>query len=169
MKTLVVYYSRTGHTRQLAERLAHALDADLAPITELGGRQGLAGYRRSLCDVLWGRDVPIQPLRRNPAQYDLVLVGTPVWAWRVAAPVRAFARRHGRSVRRTAFFCTAGGSGQRSALDQLRRLMGRVPVAELALSEAELQRLGRADVRAKVRQFTDRLAQADAAPLRAAA
>jgi menaquinone-dependent protoporphyrinogen IX oxidase len=169
MKILVVYYSRTGRTRLLAERLARDLDANTVAITEPRHRQGLFGYQRSVLEAISGRAVPIDPLRRHPGAYDLVLVGTPIWGWNLASPVRAFARQYGRSVRRVAFFCTMGSSGNRPAFDELRRLIGRAPVAELALTEAEMQWTGRADVRVKIRHFVDRLQRPESPALDQAA
>lgn len=169
MKILVVYYSRTGHTRLLADRLVRELGATPAAIVESRDRPAVLGYPRSVFEAISGRAAPIEPLRRHPSHYDLVLVGTPVWCRHVASPVRAFARQYARSVRRTAFFCTLGGSGDREAFDELRRLMGRAPLAELALPEADLQRLGRADVRFKIRRFVDRLLLSEAVTLAQAA
>jgi flavodoxin len=44
-KVLVVYYSRTGATRTLAEALAKALQADIEPIIDRKNRSGIFGYR----------------------------------------------------------------------------------------------------------------------------
>src|SRR5262245_20444151 len=46
-KVLVTYYSRSGHTRRLAERIAQVLGADLEPIVDQRPRAGLLGYLRS--------------------------------------------------------------------------------------------------------------------------
>jgi hypothetical protein len=47
MKTLVVYFSRSGHTRQVAREIASRCGADLEAIREERGRAGLLGYWRS--------------------------------------------------------------------------------------------------------------------------
>ena len=44
---LVVYFSRTGHTRVLAEGIARALGADLEEIRDRTDRTGLLGWLRS--------------------------------------------------------------------------------------------------------------------------
>lgn len=159
MKALVVYFSRTGHTRRLAERLARELDGATMAITEPRTRQGFLGYQRSLLEAVTGRDADIEAPRRDPADYDLVLFGTPVWGWHLASPVRALARQWSRRPSRVAFFATMGGSGSQNAFDELRRLLGRAPLAELALTERECAALSSAAVRAKVRRFVQRLRQ----------
>lgn len=153
MRVLVVYFSRTGHTRRLAERLARLLDAPAEAIREPGTRLGFFGYQRSLFEAVSGRDARIGPLRRDPADFDLVLIGTPVWGWHLSSPVRAFARQWCRRLPRVAFFCTMGGSGERAAFDELRRLVGRRPMAELALDEHEVGRMGTSQVKSRIDRF----------------
>lgn len=139
MAVLVVYYSRSGHTRRLAERLARDLGGRLVPITSRMTRDGLLGYLRSAFEAWSGRDAEIEPLGHRLRKDDLVVIGTPVWVWHLSSPVRAFARRHARSIGRTAFFCTMGGAGHLRAFAELQALIGHRPEATLALTEAELE------------------------------
>lgn len=138
MKILVTYFSRSGYTRRAAEELARVLNAQLAPIEEMRPRDGLLGYWRSLIEALRGRDTTIRAARAEPGDFDLVLIGTPVWASHPSSPARAFARRYGPRIKRAALFCTLGGRGAQSALDELARLVGAKPVATLALTDREL-------------------------------
>jgi flavodoxin len=43
-KVLVVFYSKTGHTREIAQDIAKHLDADLEEITDQKKRTGLLGF-----------------------------------------------------------------------------------------------------------------------------
>jgi len=88
-KALVVYYSRTGTTRRLAEVLAKALQADIEPVIDTKKRSGTLGYLRSVVEALQKRGAPIEPMRTDPRSYDLVVIGTPVWAWSVSLAVSA--------------------------------------------------------------------------------
>lgn len=157
MRVLVVYYSRTGTTRRVAERLARVLQGHATAIGDTRPRQGFMGYQRSLFEAVTGRSAAIQPLRKDLRDYDLVVVGTPVWGWHLSSPVRTFAREHAREIRRTAFFCTMGGSGDRRAFAELRTLLGRRPEAVLALTSAEAGRMDTEAVRTKTAAFARRL------------
>jgi len=139
MRTLVVYYSRTGNTHRLAEEIASHFKADLDPIRDEGvDRSGWWGYLLSGWQALSGATPPIHRAAKDPADYDLVVIGSPVWNWSLAAPVRTYARRHARQFRQVAFFCTEGGSGERRVFEELERLCGKPPRASIAVRERDL-------------------------------
>jgi flavodoxin len=139
MKTLVVYYSRTGHTEKLAKEIAARCGADLERILDDGDdRAGPWGYLRSSWQAFSGSRPGIRRATRPPAEYDLVVIGTPVWNWGLSAPVRTYVMRHAAQFKRVAFFCTEGGSGERRAFAELERLCGQAPLATIAVKEGEL-------------------------------
>jgi flavodoxin len=138
MKTLVVYYSRSGHTKQMAREIAHKCRADLEPIREERDRSGLWGYWVSAWQSLVHEAAPILPTQRDPSQYDLVVIGTPVWDWCLAPPVRSYALRHASRFKQVAFFCTEGGSGHERVFEELTRICGKTPVATVAVTERQL-------------------------------
>jgi len=135
MKTLVLYYSRTGNTRTVAEAIARQLGADIEEIHDTSRRLGLRGYLRSGFDAALGRCTGLEPTRRDPADYDVVVVGTPVWNASVSAPVRTFLAANGRRMKTFAFFATQGGRGAPRAFRQMSDLVGRRPVTTLVLTE----------------------------------
>ena len=109
--TLVVYYSLTGNTRPIAEAIAAALDADLEVIEDTFNRDAGLGRPRSAIEGLLGLRSRITPPKHDLSEYDLVVVGTPVWAARLSSPVRAYLSQQRASLERVAFFCTQGGFG----------------------------------------------------------
>jgi flavodoxin len=138
MTTLVVFYSRSGTTRAVAEAIARSLGADLEEIREARHRRGARGYVRSAFDAVMHRWVPIDPVARDPLRYDLVVVGTPVWATKVSAPVRSFLSANTRRLTNVAFFVTEGGRGEHQAFWQMAELAGVQPTATLALRQCEV-------------------------------
>lgn len=139
-RTLVVYHSRTGRTRRVAQALARGLAADLQAIEPVRERSGLLGYLRCALEAL-GRVQPlIRDLGHEPSRYDLLVIGTPVWFWRLSSPVRTFVHRYVHGAQRVAFFCTMGGQGSEGVFAELAALCGRAPIATLALTEREADR-----------------------------
>jgi flavodoxin len=136
--TLVVYYSLTGHTRQIAEAIAAARDADLEVIEDTFNRDTGLGRPRSAIEALLGLRSSITPPKHDLSTYDLVVVGTPVWAARLSSPVRAYLSQRRTSLERVAFFCTQGGIGGRWALQDMATISGQRPIARMIISERQL-------------------------------
>ena len=90
LKTLVVYYSRSGTTRKIAEALSEALSANIEEIVEANGRAVFFGYVRSLVEAIQKIPSAIAQSESDLSSYDRVVIGTPVWAWSVSSPVRAY-------------------------------------------------------------------------------
>lgn len=136
-RILLVYYSRTGYTRKVATEIAAACDCDVEEIRDAVGRCGPIGYVRSAFEAASRFDTLLEPSKRDPADYGLVIVGTPVWFWNLSSPVRTWVRRHRASLPKVAFFCTCGASGERRALAEFEALCG-AAVASLALTDREI-------------------------------
>lgn len=136
-KILVVFYSRSGTTRRIAKALSEALKCDLEEITEPEPRTGLLGYIRSLLEATGKRPSTILPKKHEVSSYDLVVIGTPVWAWSLSSPVRAYLMATASQLPKVAFFCTLGGSGSESAFAQMTAIVGKEPRAVCAITQRE--------------------------------
>ena len=81
MKVLVVFYSRTGTTRIVAKAVSARCRADIDEIRDARHRKGiLRGWWRSIWEVRRGSETQILPTAKHPENYDLIVLGTPVWA-----------------------------------------------------------------------------------------
>ena len=136
--TLVVYYSLTGHTRQIAKAIAVVYDADLEVIEDTFSRGTGLGRPRSAIESLLGLRSSITPPKHDPSEYGLVVVGTPVWAARLSSPVREYLSQQRASLERVAFFCTQGGIGGKWALQNMAKVSGQWPIARMIISERQL-------------------------------
>jgi flavodoxin len=106
MKSLVVYYTRTGKTRFVAETIAAELGADLEEIVDLKKREGKLGWIISGKDASQKKLTEIATVKQSPADYDLVVVGTPIWAWAPTPAIRTYINQNDLSGKRVALFYT---------------------------------------------------------------
>jgi len=136
-KILIVFYSHSGTTRKVAEALVAQLKCDIEEITS-EGHAGLFGILRSLIEAMRHRPAQIAPTSRDPSSYDLVVIGTPVWAWSVSSPVRAYLMRHAGKLSQVAFFCTMGGTGNKHTFAQMQLLAGRTSRAKIAFTTQDV-------------------------------
>jgi flavodoxin len=139
MKTLVAYYSRTGVTRTVAQALAERLGADVEELHDRKDRRGARGWLSGGKDALLKRLTEIDPPAKDAAAYDLVLIGTPVWAFTMTPAVRTYLSQCGAAIQSAGFFCTMGSSGDRKTFAHMARLLGRQPVSTLALLEKDVR------------------------------
>lgn len=135
---LIVYYSRTGVTRHVAERIVRRVGADAVAIRDVRSRDGVLGYVRSAMEAMHGTlpEIALPPL--HLADYDLVVLMAPVWGGHLASPMRRFLHDHAHELRRVAVCCTMGGSGADGALADVRKLLGFEPEATCALTDHEI-------------------------------
>lgn len=158
-RTLIVFYSMGGNSQRLARELGAATGADIEEIGEHRRRHGFSGALRALFDALLHRLPIITTAKHDPAEYDLLLLGGPVWAGRMASPVRSYAKRYGTAAKRIAFFCTEGGRGSDTAFADLQQLCGREPNATLVVDAAHLAPEAHGE---EVRRFAAQVAQPSA-------
>ncbi|TYB30492.1 MAG: flavodoxin [Candidatus Mcinerneyibacterium aminivorans] len=107
MKALVVYYSRTGITQNLAENIAKNLNADMDEIKDKKSRSGLFGWFGAGKDAVLKKETEIE-YDADPENYDVVIIGSPVWAGNITPAVRTYLNKF--TFQKVAFFATYGGS-----------------------------------------------------------
>jgi CBS domain-containing protein len=137
---LVVFYSRTGNTRKVATELAHLAGWDLEPIVDTQSRGGLLGYLRSALESIIDRRAALAPSRRDPGDYDLVVVGTPVWSGSASTPIRSWLEAQRVRLPKLAFLATEGTRGATRAFAQMAAKADNDPVATLTLATRSVER-----------------------------
>ncbi|MGD0191143.1 MAG: flavodoxin [Rhizomicrobium sp.] len=164
-KILVVYYSRSGTTRTIAEVISRALSCNVEEIRVKDDPPGIGGYFRSCFESMRERPADFEMLSCDPSAYDLVIIGTPVWAHSMSTPVRSFLAANKTRLHHVAFFCTHGGWGADGALKKMQTLLGKPPQAICAVTAREVAS-GR--FAAKLAQFVKALVAGEAEAKRAA-
>ena len=135
-KILCVYYSRTGKTKQAMEEIAQALDCEIVEIRDRIDRSGLRGWLRCGLDAVRKRTRPLEryTTRQDLAAYQLVIIGTPVWAGRCSSIVRAFLKRRAYELNDVAYVTTrASEETNKDVFRQMDRCANKERVAEVSL------------------------------------
>lgn len=127
-KAVVVYFSATGTTKNVAEKLAAAINADILAI------EPEQPYTNA--DLDWNdsqsrssvemNDPKSRPAVKAPAKsiagYDVVFIGYPIW-WDLAPTVvNTFIESNNLNGKTAVPFATSGGSSIRNSAAQLKKL-----------------------------------------------
>jgi len=137
-KILLVYYSRTGTTKKLAEKISAGLACDVEEIFDAVDRSGPGGYILAGRDATLKRLTALKPVKFDPADYDLVIIGTPVWAWNVSTPIRTYLTVNKDKFKSVAFFCTSGGTPGENIFKYMSNITGLNPTTMLDLTTREV-------------------------------
>jgi flavodoxin len=80
MKTLVLFYSYSGHTKAIAEKLASDGAFDIIEIEDAKKPGKLLAYSKGCFYAIRGKPWPIKSLKIDLTAYDKLILLSPVWA-----------------------------------------------------------------------------------------
>ena len=114
-KPLIAYFSAGGTTARVARELAASIGADIFEIVpqkpyspaDIKWTNPLARCNR---EKLGNKDVPVAGTVENFEQYDVVLLGFPIWYGAAPNVVYTFCKGYAWTGKRVYAFATSGGS-----------------------------------------------------------
>jgi len=138
-KIIVVYYTRTGTTKKVAEAIAEYLKCEIEELVDTKNRKGIFGWLGAGRDAMRERLTAINDIKHNPAAYDMVIMGTPNWGSNLVPAIRTYLTQNKENLKNVAFFCTTDGSGEK-VLKNLEILAGRKPIFSLGVISKEVKK-----------------------------
>lgn len=126
MQTMIVYYTLEGNTEYTAKAIAGELGADLLRVEPVK-----AYPTGKVSKFVWGgksvvfSEMPeLKPYQFDPAQYDRIIFGFPVWASNIVPPLRTFIRDNDLKGKQIAAFACQTASGAEKAFEKLKEALG---------------------------------------------
>ena len=124
MKAAVIYYSYNGNCALVAEAIKGEMNAEVFEIKTVDTKK-----RKGIFLILWGvfqvkgnKKPEFQPLSIDVNAFDLIILGTPVWAGSPAPAMVSFLSKTEIKGKKVAIFCCHGG-GKGSVFDKLKALL----------------------------------------------
>ena len=122
-KMLIVYYSQTGVTQQVAQLMQQQLGADIERIEAVIPYDGtynetIERSRRERKEKVLPE---IKPLKVNVKDYDIIFLGYPIWFGTYALPMKTFIKYNSLAGKTLVPFCTFGSGGLASSLADLAK------------------------------------------------
>ena len=130
-KFLIAYYSYSGNTKRVAEKIQQLTNGDIFEIVPK------KAYPNNYNDVVnltkdeKQKDIkPELTDNGNVKDYDIIFLGTPVWWYTMASPVKTFISNNDFSGKTIVPFCTHGGGGASSTYIDMQKLAKGAKVTE---------------------------------------
>ena len=101
MKTIVVYYSRKGSNKYLAEKISGSLSCEKEEI-----KPRLNVFLLFLMNIHLG----IRPMKHNIKEYDTVILCGPIWMGKFIPPLRSFINKYFQQINKLIFVTCCGST-----------------------------------------------------------
>ena len=111
MKSCVIFHSYSGITRGVAQKIKAACGSDLIEVIPRKSYTKLTAYTVGSLRAMRGEPDLIDPETISVPSCDLIVIGTPVWAFRATPAMNAaVAALKGCEGKKAIIFATCGGS-----------------------------------------------------------
>ena len=123
--SLIVYYSYDGNCEMVADWIQGALESDVERLLPKDEKR-----RSGLSKFLWGGKQVLAggapELQNGPIaleNYDLIFLGTPIWAGNFVPAFNTFFANYALQNKKIALFCCHGGGGKGRSFDKMKRFL----------------------------------------------
>jgi flavodoxin len=148
MRILIVYYSRTGITKKVAFHIKNLfseifhedVQVDTEEIIDKKNRKGMFSAILGAIDAFRKNPTQIKPINQRLQDFDLVIVGTPVWASTVPSSIRTFFQNYASDISQAAFFCTMGSSGDQKTFAVMEKLLTKPPIHTMSFKVNDVKK-----------------------------
>jgi len=122
--SLVVVYSQTGATQQVADVIQQLTGADMESIKCVEPYSGDFGetigrWQKEMQDSVMPA---LEPIAADIAKYDTIYLGYPIWGGTFASPMASFLKDNSLAGKVVIPFCTFGSGGLNTSVAQLSQV-----------------------------------------------
>ncbi len=114
MKNIIIYYTFGGSTKKEAERLAAELQVPVYRVREARNRSFIGAFVPGGYQAMSRKKSAIRPLDIRLADYDRIIIGSPVWAGFPAPAFNAIVELLPKGKEVEIFLCSGGGETPKS-------------------------------------------------------
>jgi flavodoxin len=129
---LIVYYSRTGNTHEIADQIHEMTGGDILELQAVDPypEDYEEAKKRAMEELKSGIKPALKTNVEKIGVYDLIFVGTPIWWGTMAGPVKTFLSQYDFSGKTIAPFVTHLGSGLGRSVTDITALCSHSTIPE---------------------------------------
>lgn len=131
-KILVIYFSHSGNTTEIARQIKDATKADIFAVESVKAypTEYNAVVEQAKKEIAANHKPEIKGKVENIAQYDVIFVGSPCWWSTIAPPVATFLSSYDLSGKTIIPFMTHEGSQMGHSISDIKKLCPKSTVLE---------------------------------------
>ena len=137
MKVLIVYYSRTGTTKNTSELISKKLNCDIEEIKDTKDRLGIINYIKSGKDAMTSSLTTIESIEKDPSKYDHVIIASPVWAGTIASPILTYITENKGKFHNLSFISTCKSTCEK-ALNDMEKITEKKPISTMFVDKNDI-------------------------------
>ena len=116
--------------------MAEGLGAQVEQLLDEKSRRGILGFLRSGYESTRGVQTKLKETKMDPTEFDLVVLGTPVWNGRPSSPILTYLKNHDLSGKKTAIFSVSASSPGEETVERTKSLIPSVEfVGQLSITD----------------------------------
>lgn len=156
-KILVLYYSRSGTTKKLGESIKEILNADSEEIIDNTSREGIFGWLKTGRDSMKKKLTEIKEITKDPSKYDLIIIGSPVFAGSLSPAIRTYLSKNKGSLKKIVFYSTHGGESPGKIFLQMEELINKKPIKSFSYRSKNIKNGNyKEDLNMQIEEFKDK-------------
>jgi menaquinone-dependent protoporphyrinogen IX oxidase len=118
MNSLVVYYTKTGVCKTVAENVSSILSCNTIELQDNMNFKGIIGFMKSGHYSIKKKSVSIKPISVNLTEYDNIIIISPIWAGYMTPTVRSFITQYKSDINNAdIIFTSAAGNNEKAFND----------------------------------------------------
>ncbi len=135
-KVLTVYFTRTENSRKIAEEISIKLKSDIDEIIDKKKWKGVIGFISGGFNSVFEKATKVT-YKKNPADYDVVIIVSPVWATKMPPAVRTYVEENIDKFNNYAFIVNNAGGNIKKAVSNFKKVLPK-SIAEYGTSKNDI-------------------------------
>jgi len=146
-KDLIVYFSKTGNNKFVAEKLAKTLQGDI---------RGIKVVLKPFFLLLLFSFLKMSPSVKSISveEYERIILLSPIWMGNVVSPIRGFLKKNSKEIKSLVYITVCGGDeedkdgqfGYEKVFKEIKALFGKKHFSSYAISVKSLEKFEKDDV-----------------------
>ncbi len=156
MNFLVIYYSLSGKTKLVAEKISELLNCETEQIIDLKNRKGFLGFLVAGYDALKKKTTDIKQITKNLDFYENIVLCFPVWASNVPPAIRTFLNNFKEKIKNISFVATMGFHANESMFKEINKIINKRPKFTISITKKDLKTKKYLDKIKEIKKFYEK-------------